>query len=144
MPVRVVIIDDVYLNARLIEQALRKLDGVVTEIFQGPHQALERLASAPVHLVILDYRLPGMSGVDVLTRMRAMAHLATVPVLAVTGVTDPAAMDALRRAGADDLLRKPLNPDVLRDRCARLIARHRIRTAGSGEGPAGGEDGRRR
>lgn len=131
MPVRVVIIDDVYLNARLIEQALRGLDGIVTEIFQGPHQALERLASGPVDLVILDYRLPGMSGVDVLTRLRAMAHLATVPVLGITGVSDPAAMDALQQAGADDLLRKPINPDVLRDRCARLISRHQMRSAGT-------------
>jgi two-component system response regulator FixJ len=72
---------------------------------------LEALPAAPAGCVITDVRMPGMSGIDLLRRMKELAN--TMPVIVITGHGDvPLAVEAMK-VGAADFLEKPFDDDVL-------------------------------
>lgn len=80
--------------------------------------AIEAIAAHRPRLVVLDLMLPGMSGAEILTRMRADAALADTPVLMLTARGQ--ARDAA--PGADDYLSKPFDNEALCAAVQRLIA----------------------
>ena len=73
--------------------------------------ALEHLASGDVDLVVLDYRLPGMDGLEVLARIKQAAPAAEVVMLTAHGSVKAAV--AAMRAGAFDYLTKPVDLEEL-------------------------------
>jgi Response regulators consisting of a CheY-like receiver domain and a winged-helix DNA-binding domain len=77
-------------------------------------------------LVVLDLALPSLSGIEVLSLIRSTASTASVPVVVLTGSADDEAEVEAMDAGADDYIRKPLEP-------ARFVARIKaaLRRAGS-------------
>ncbi len=86
--------------------------------------ALEQLAHAPeVDAVVLDLMLPQVSGMEVLARLRGQALWAEVPVLVLSALDGDAEEAQALRAGANDYLSKPFDPQVLSARLARLLPR---------------------
>ena len=75
-------------------------------------EALEALASAPADLVITDLRMPGMSGLDLLRRVRAEYPEAIVILVTAFGTVETA-VEAMK-AGAYDYITKPVNMDELK------------------------------
>jgi two-component system, cell cycle response regulator len=87
-------------------------------------EALALIERETPDAVLLDHELPGVDGMEVLDRLRAHDELAAVPVIMLTGSSDPELMrDALRR-GAHDCLRKPFDPAELD---ARVLAALRVK-----------------
>jgi len=74
-------------------------------------------------VVLLDYLLGDMSGADVLDAL--LAARPARPVLFLTGAEDPAAVDALRAAGAAGVIAKPFDPERLADDIERILRSHR-------------------
>jgi CheY-like chemotaxis protein len=112
---------------RTLARALLEKNGYrVTEVGDGP-AAIEHFADGKeCALVVLDLALPTLSGIEVLSRIRGTASTASVPVVVLTGSEgDEAEVEAMD-AGADDYIRKPLEP-------ARFVARIKaaLRRAGS-------------
>ncbi len=98
-----------------------ELDGYrVMEAATGA-EALDILSIHDVSLVLLDNRLPGMSGIEVLSRIRAMPRLTTLPVLLVTGDVDVDQRVAGLEAGADDYIVKPFSLDEVVARVATKL-----------------------
>ncbi len=86
--------------------------------------ALEQLAHAPeVDAVVLDLMLPQASGMEVLARLREQPLWAEVPVLVLSALDGGAEEAQALRAGANDYLSKPFDPQVLSARLARLLPR---------------------
>lgn len=84
---------------------LLELEGWAVEICRDGAATLERLESEEPHdLIILDSKLPGLDGLELLRRLRALRHRANTPVI-VFSATD-CEPDA-RAAGADAYLKKP-------------------------------------
>ncbi len=71
--------------------------------------------------LILDIHMPGMSGLDLLESLRVAGS--SVPAIVVTGQADPAARARALRAGALDLLEKPLNDSRLLDLLRAVLDR---------------------
>jgi CheY-like chemotaxis protein len=69
MPLTVLIVDDEPLNLDLLEQELSDL-GYAVDKASGGKAALEQLAQKPVELVLLDYQMPGMNGIEVLNEIK--------------------------------------------------------------------------
>lgn len=80
----------------------------------GP-EALERVMSGAFDVVLLDMRLPGMSGIEVAQRIRAHGDntVALVPIIAVTANVALADRAEYMEAGVDEVLPKPVEPDRL-------------------------------
>jgi putative two-component system response regulator len=75
--------------------------------------ALKFLESHPADLILLDYNMPGLTGIEVLERILRGEHTAAIPVIFLTGVDDTEGEVAALRMGAVDYIVKPIHPAVL-------------------------------
>jgi two-component system, cell cycle response regulator DivK len=86
------------------------------------HQALEKALKSLPNLVLTDIAVPGMDGIELCRRLRADARTRAIPVLAITGYGDRQYPDRARLAGADNVLIKPCDADLLLSEARRLLA----------------------
>ena len=105
---RVLVVDDNSSNRRLAMAFVKRLGFVVEEVEDGA-AALERLAASPFDVVFLDISMPGMSGEEVLARLRADPRFAGLHVIAYTAHALHEEKQRLIDAGFDDLLIKPIS-----------------------------------
>ena len=118
---KVMIVDDASLVRLFYGEALRGAGYVIEEALNGL-EALEKLLTAPVDLIVLDVNMPRMDGMTFLRTLRRQASpLASIPVLVTS--TEAAESDRLaaREAGANFYLVKPVAPEALL-RYAALLA----------------------
>ena len=73
---------------------------------------LER-ESANISLILLDYNLPGINGLECLLKIRAEPRWKNIPVMMVTTETDRAVIVKAIQSGADNYLAKPFSPEDL-------------------------------
>ena len=117
---RILVVDDSSLNVKLLHDILATRGYVVTSATSGP-EALEEIARAQPDLVLLDVMMPGMSGFEVCSRLRANAKTALLPVVMVTALHAVEDRIAGLEAGADDFLTKPFNKLELLARVQSLL-----------------------
>src|ERR1700756_13216 len=118
---RLLIVDD-ETNVRLNFRMTLETEGY--EIFEAGsgEQAVQLLAKHLFALAILDVRMPGMDGLELLAKMREIGI--RVPAMIVTAYSDvPHAVKAMK-LGAIDFLQKPLRPEDFRNIVAEIIKRH--------------------
>jgi DNA-binding response OmpR family regulator len=120
-PDRILIVDDEP-NVRLsFRTALETAGYAVDEAADGP-EALDRLESSPARLVLLDLKMPQLSGMEVLRRLRAVGNLVPVVIITAHGRIPDAVMAI--KLGAIDFVSKPLTPNELRRVVEEVLARH--------------------
>ncbi len=114
---RVLIVEDEPINRRVLSGLLR-LDGHEVLNSASGEEAFEVLKSEPVDFVLSDLRLPGISGYEVIEKVHQDWK---IPVIAVTANLMPEDVKRCLEAGAQDVVGKPLLPDVLRLAMARAL-----------------------
>jgi two-component system response regulator RpfG len=123
---RVVIVDDRSTARSLLEGLARSLEpGVVVESFADPLDALAQMQRMTPDLIISDYRMPGMDGIEFTRRVRAERRLADVPLIIVTVVEDRQIRYQALENGATDFLTRPIDPQEYRARCLNLLTLRR-------------------
>lgn len=103
-----IIADDEELGRLLLAESAEAAGLRVLAFDNGPSALQAALSQRPT-IVLLDVDMPGMDGYSVCQRLRAEAHLATVPIVMVTGHDDAAAIGLAFEAGATDFVSKPVN-----------------------------------
>lgn len=121
---RILIVDDDVELCRLLIERLSTEGFVIEAVHDGQH-GLERALSREHALVILDLMLPGMSGLDVLRRVRAQS---SVPLLILTARGEDVERILGLEIGADDYLPKPFNPRELIARIRAILRRSNAST----------------
>ena len=129
---RILVVEDDRDIADLIVHYLGKA-GHTTEWLGTGSEVMPHLARSTVDLVILDWMLPGLSGMEVCDAIRADATTAPIPIIMLTARGDEADRVAGLERGADDYVTKPFSPKEL---VARVGARLRRAPAESAQGPA--------
>lgn len=119
MTARVLVVDDILANVKLLEARLSAEYFEVLTAYSG-REALDLLARERVDVVLLDVMMPGMDGFEVCRRIKAMPHLAHVPVIMVTALDQPSDKVQGLDAGADDFLTKPVDDIALITRVKNL------------------------
>ncbi|MCA1726918.1 MAG: response regulator [Actinobacteria bacterium] len=94
-------------------------------------QALETLENEKIDGVVLDWMMPGVSGLEVLQRVRNAPDLAAVPIIMLTGIAEERLPEAVA-AGADWILRKPFHEEDLLEAMYALFPPEPARAATSG------------
>jgi signal transduction histidine kinase/DNA-binding response OmpR family regulator len=105
-----VVDDDPHIGKTLLD--LLSLHGYVADRAESGERGLDALAAGGFDLVLLDVRLPGMSGFETCARIRE-AHGPHLPVIMMTAFGDPVAVRRGYEAGADDFLHKPIDTPAL-------------------------------
>lgn len=90
-------------------------------------QALELLQSRLFDLVLLDVMMPGLTGYEVLERMRADSRLRHVPVIMISALDEVESVIRCIELGAEDYLSKPFNPTLLRARVGASLEKKHLR-----------------
>jgi two-component system NtrC family response regulator len=120
---RVLVAEDDATTRLFVEAALNKAGLDVVSLESG-EQALERLAGDRFDLVLADIRMPGMSGLELLSHLRSSAPDLPVMLMTAHGSVE-AAVEAMRQ-GATDYVTKPLDPDDLEHRVNKALSYKRL------------------
>jgi two-component system chemotaxis response regulator CheY len=83
--------------------------------------ALEQLAMCKIDLVLLDWNMPKLSGIDFLKRVRAMEKYKTMPIIMVTSESAKYNVIEALKNGATDYLTKPVNSDIFTEKLAKIL-----------------------
>jgi DNA-binding NtrC family response regulator len=120
---RILAVDDQEFNRNHLRMVLES-DGFEVETVADGQSAWDELRAHKYHLVITDLRMPELSGLDLLARVRA--ERLPVGMIVLTAFGDPT--DALRamKAGADDFITKPYDPEQLRFLVKRILDRREL------------------
>jgi len=112
-----------------VQKALRRLfetEGYTVEVQANGKSALDSFQAAAPAVIILDLRLPKLSGSDLCKMVKAQAP--TLPIVVLSATTDVSDKVLLLELGADDYVTKPFSPRELLAR-VRAALRHTARTA---------------
>lgn len=118
-PRRVLLVEDDRVTATLIHHRLEREGFEVTDFANGL-EAFEWAEKASFDLAILDVKVPGMDGFELLERLRTMPRLASVPVVMLTGLGGEDDVVRGLSLGANDYMLKPFSPTELLARVRRL------------------------
>jgi class 3 adenylate cyclase len=112
---RILVVDDIESNRDLLARRL-ETDGHRVTVAADGEQALEILKEQEFDLVLLDLMMPGLSGFDVLQRLKIDSELRDIPVIMISALDETDSVIRCIEAGADDYLPKPFNPILLKAR----------------------------
>lgn len=118
---RILIVDDESLNIEVFRHYLEK--GGYSNVISTDHagQALPLMGLHRPDAVLLDIHMPEINGMEILKAVRSDAALARMPIVILTGSQDPETKLIALRAGATDLLAKPVHPEELLARLGNVL-----------------------
>lgn len=117
----VLIVDDYKTMLRIIRNLLKQIDLVnVEEAYDGA-EALGKLRGGQFGLVISDWNMAGMSGIDLLREVRADAQLKRTPFIMITAESKTENVIAAKEAGVSNYIVKPFNAETLRNKIEKVL-----------------------
>ncbi len=121
---RVLIADDNEVNVLVLSAYLESW-GIACDVASDGHQALDRALSSDYDVILMDLRMPGLDGYGAARAIRALpeGRRARVPIIAVSASVRVDQQDEMAEAGFDDFVGKPIHPDRLFEKIARLTQR---------------------
>jgi len=120
---RVMVVDDMSTSRGLIVQALEAF-GIksVSHAADGP-SALSAIEKSPVHLVISDYNMPGMDGLQLLHALRTGAKTKGTGFILITGRAERQIIESGKKLGMNNFIKKPFQPDDLKKCIEAVVGR---------------------
>jgi CheY-like chemotaxis protein len=116
----VLIVEDSDTSADTLEIALLSLPDVNVAHAPTGRKAWQLLQNERVAAIITDLHMPHMDGFELIERIRADGR-AHVPIIVISGDSDPATPEKVRRLGADAYFAKPYSPAAVREMLERLL-----------------------
>ena len=118
--IRIMVVDDMSTSRGLITQALDSFGVRNIATAENGKQAYQILNQKPAHLIISDYNMPEVDGLQLLHYLRASPKTKGVGFILVTGRTEQQIIDHGRKLGMNNYLKKPFQPDDLR-KCIEAV-----------------------
>jgi CheY-like chemotaxis protein len=102
----ILLAEDNEANIRFLTECMTD-EGYRLTVARNGLEALERVKEEQPALVLMDIQMPGMDGLEAMRRIRSEAHLADLPILALTALAMPGDRERCLAAGANDYMSKP-------------------------------------
>ncbi len=128
----VMIVDDQSTGRVILAEIVRSIDKFVDVVtFEDPEAALDYARTHAVDLVITDYQMPKMNGIELVRELRRVFHDDSVPIVMITVDKQPEVRYQALNHGAIDFLTRPIDRIEYRQRFVNLLAlrRHEIENA---------------
>jgi two-component system phosphate regulon response regulator PhoB len=119
---RVLVVDDDSAQQTIVG-AMLQASGISALSVGSAEEALQALESTPIHLLVLDWSLPGMSGLELCHKLRQDPHFSVLPILFLTAHSSSDDLVTAFEAGADDFVSKPFRAPELKARVLGLLRR---------------------
>lgn len=121
----IVIIDDQMTSRQILVQLVRSLeDGLDIQSFGDPLEALNWAMRNTVDLVLTDFKMPEMNGIEFIRKFRRNPACENIPIIMVTAIEDRSVRYDALEVGATDFLMKPVDHHECRARCRNLLTQH--------------------
>jgi CheY-like chemotaxis protein len=119
----VLIVEDVESCATTLEIALLAIPHIHVRVAPTAGQALEMLASAGemISAMVTDLNMPSMDGFELIERVRSDSRTALLPIVVISGDSDPRTPERLNRLGANAYFGKPYSPAQVRQKVEQLL-----------------------
>ena len=119
--IKVLVVDDFSTMRRILKNILKQIGYSDIEEAEDGNSALARLRQGGFGLVVSDWNMPNMTGLDLLKAIRADNALNNMPVLMVTAEAKKEnVMDAIK-AGVNNYVVKPFTADVLKEKIEKIF-----------------------
>ena len=116
----VLLADDDKVQTLMLASLLRTKGYRVDAAYDATQTFASAIRTQP-DVIVLDIQMPGGTGMIVLERLKASNNTSQIPVIVLSGSTDPQADPAVRTLGADAFLSKPVDVDELLGTLARVL-----------------------
>lgn len=120
---RILIVDDFSTMRRIIKNVLNELGFQNTDEADDGASALPMIRSGRYDLIITDWNMPGMPGLELLKAIRSDPATAATPVLMVTAEAKKDQIVKAAQAGVNGYIVKPFTPETLRDKIVKIFER---------------------
>lgn len=120
---RLMVVDDMSVSRGLLTQALEEIGLWKYQTENDGRTALDKIVASPVHLVLSDYNMPGMNGMQLLEALRANRTTQGVGFILVTGTPTKELIDRGRALGLNNLVRKPFTSASLKQAIEQVVGR---------------------
>lgn len=117
----VLVVDDADTMRRIVCNLLRGLGIKNLREAENGNAALQELKTMKADLVVSDWNMPVMSGIELLRAIRADAELKSIPVLMVTAEAKKENIIEAVQAGASNYIVKPFNAKTLEEKLAKIF-----------------------
>ena len=119
----ILIVEDTEACASTLEIALSRIRGIDILIACNGDQAWQLLnrANAQVRALVTDLNMAGMDGFQLIDRVRSQEPWARLPIVVITGCTDPRTPERVRKLGANAFFAKPYSPAQVREAVEQLL-----------------------
>ncbi|HLK69533.1 MAG TPA: response regulator [Bryobacteraceae bacterium] len=118
---RILIVDDAEEARGVLAIALQTVGGATVETTDNAEDALRRMTNERVDVLVTDVRMRGMSGLDLLSRLRESGCRPTCGAVVISGETDPELPRLARACGADAFFSKPFSASAVRKSVISLL-----------------------
>jgi two-component system chemotaxis response regulator CheY len=115
---KLLLVDDSAVMRKIIQRNIKETGLIVDEFVEAGdgNQALEKVnENLDLDLILLDWNMPNMSGIEFVKTLRSLNLAKRIPVVMVTTEGSDAKISEARESGADGYLTKPFTADQLRD-----------------------------
>jgi len=120
---KILVVDDFSTMRRIIKNLLRELGFTNTQEADDGNTALPMLKDGDFELLITDWNMPGMEGIDLLRAVRADPNLAKLPVMMVTPARRNAQVVRAAQAGVNGYIVKPFTAQTLKEKLDKIFER---------------------
>lgn len=125
MEMNVVVVDDTPINVTLISHLIRRHEGCVPVEFTDPQKGLAWCKEQMPDLIIVDYMMPDLDGIEFVRQFRACPGREDIPVLMVTANDQVEVRHHALEAGANDFLTKPIDKAEFMARTRNMLSLRR-------------------
>lgn len=117
----VLVVDDSRIMRNIVKNIFNSL-GIPCDFYEASNgmEALAVLKSSQIHLILLDWNMPQLSGLDFLKKVRAMEDYAKLPIIMVTSEAARYNVIEALKNGATDYIIKPVNEKSFREKIAKI------------------------
>ena len=126
-PATIVIVDDDPVALGIMDEIVSRIPGSSAVAFSEARDALDWCRASTPDVIVSDYQMPDMDGLDFLWRLRQEQRLEHVPVMIVTAASETAVRHRALEMGANDFLSKPLDGAEVACRIKNMVLVHQAR-----------------
>ncbi|KQB95397.1 chemotaxis protein CheY [Loktanella sp. 1ANDIMAR09] len=120
---RVMIVDDMGVSRGLLVQAIEEMGIWKNQAENDGRAALQKLIADPVHLVLSDYNMPGMDGLQLLQALRQNRSTARIGFILVTGNPTPDLVSKGKALGLNNIIKKPFTTATMKQCIESVVGR---------------------
>ncbi len=121
--IKVLVVDDFSTMRRIVKNLLKQMGYEdITEAEDG-EQAFNKLKSGNFELVVSDWNMPNMSGIEFLQKVRQDAALKDMPFLMVTAEAEKEKVIEAIKAGVDNYVVKPFTAEILKEKLEKIAGK---------------------